>query len=86
MAPLSLRARVVVLKDGEVMLHSCRAHPDFPTLAKNVAVLYEQRKSQGSESLQVNLKTFSTQKSPSRIREEIVLEIPCSRLLTNSTY
>lgn len=76
----------MALKDGEVTLHSCRAHPDFPTLAKNVAVLYEQRRDQGPASLQANLQMFSTQQSSSRIREVVVGEIPCFRLLTNSPY
>lgn len=35
------RDRVVVLNDGEVMLRSCRAHPDFTTLGKNAAVFCE---------------------------------------------
>lgn len=47
------------LKDRELILHSCRAHPDLPTLEKNVAVLYEQRRSQGSASLLVNLQMYT---------------------------
>lgn len=41
----------MVLKDGEVMLHSCRAHPGFATPAKHAAVFCEQEEKSGVRKL-----------------------------------
>lgn len=37
----------MILKDGEVMLHSCRAHPVFAILLKNAAVFCEKEEKSG---------------------------------------
>lgn len=41
----------MLLKDGEVVLHSCRAHRDFATLARNAAVFCEQEETSGVRKL-----------------------------------
>lgn len=69
------------------MLRRSRAHPDFATLAKKMLLFSgNRRKSRGSASLKVNSQMFAPQQSSRRIREEIAVEVPCSRFLIKSAY